>query len=371
MTKTRKKYLILFAVLAVIVFLIVWGQLYLHDPEKIYIHRDGQTVVHFGDDYLYSNEDGIFLCENNKCICDIKGKKVLSASGDKLYVYVKDSGEIIAFSSDLKSETVGKIKSGFNSFAFYDEMFFAASDSGSWAVFNDKLEECSFETIKTIEENYSHIEKYKSYYAVVSKWNNKVNNDFGLTIYDSSKTTDNIIIQLYNNYAPIVVSADKDSIIISAFSYVGSSPIYKFSLVGDESEMFRLPNDFNLSGLKTCGDKYIYWGSHLVSDPHAGPPESFKAHDYDKLGIVDNENMKEISTYKTAKHEKIIYADDSRMISFFDGNYYTYSVGSWKELSKKEAKKLKKDGVYTFEACGEYVFVFDDDTGECIDRIKI
>ena len=342
-----------------------------YSPNSATINRNGQSIAHFVGKYLYYNVDGIFLCENNECVCDVKGEKVLSVSGDKLYVYLKDSGEIRALSCDFKSDTVGRIKSGYDSFAFYDNMFFAASDSGNWAVLNEKFEECSFETIKTIKEKYSYIEKYKNYYAVVSKWNNKVNNDFGLTIYDSSKTTDNIIIQLYNDYAPIVVSADKDSIIISAFSYVGSRPIYKFSLVSDEHKVFRLPNDFNLSDLKTCGDKYIYWGSHLVSDPHAGPPESFKAHDYDQFGLVDSKDMEELSIYKTRKHEKIIYANDDKLITFSDGNYITYSVDDFKETSKEKAKEIKKGGKYTFEACGEYVFVFDDNTGECINRIKV
>lgn len=40
-------------------------------------------------------------------------------------------------------------------------------------------------------------------------------------------------------------------------------------------------------------------------------------------------------------------------------------------VPRKDADELKDGGKYTFEACGEYVFVFDDDTGECINRIKI
>ena len=32
---------------------------------------------------------------------------------------------------------------------------------------------------------------------------------------------------------------------------------------------------------------------------------------------------------------------------------------------------IKDGGKYNFKACGEYVFVFDDNTGECINRIKV
>ena len=32
---------------------------------------------------------------------------------------------------------------------------------------------------------------------------------------------------------------------------------------------------------------------------------------------------------------------------------------------------IKDGGRYTFKVCGEYVFVFDDNAGECISKIEI
>ena len=194
----KRKTIILVAVLFImlIAFLIVWCNIYLHDPEKIYINRDGKTVVHFGDDYLYSNEDGIFSCENNECVCDIKGKKVLSASGDKLYVYLKDSGEIMALSGDFKSETVGKIKSGFKSFAVYDDIYFAANsgNGNGFVAYDEELKECSFGKSET-KAGSCKIYKLDKYTAVTMEDTNISKNMYlGVEIFDSSKQTDNSIL---------------------------------------------------------------------------------------------------------------------------------------------------------------------------------
>ena len=40
-------------------------------------------------------------------------------------------------------------------------------------------------------------------------------------------------------------------------------------------------------------------------------------------------------------------------------------------VPEKDADELKDGGKYYFEVCCGYVFVFDDNTGECINRIKI
>jgi hypothetical protein len=71
------------------------------------------------------------------------------------------------------------------------------------------------------------------------------------------------------------------------------------------------------------------------------------------------------------KYERIIYADDKKVVTYYNGKYVTYSADEWKVTDENNADEIKDGGKYTFEACGEYVFVFDDNTGECMNRIKV
>ena len=93
-------------------------------------------------------------------------------------------------------------------------------------------------------------------------------------------------------------------------------------------------------------------------------------HDYDAYIKVNTDDFK-VQRHKTRKFERIIYADDKKVVTYYNGKYITYSTDDWKVTDEKKADEIKNGGKYTFEACGEYVFVFDDDTGECINRIKV
>lgn len=93
-------------------------------------------------------------------------------------------------------------------------------------------------------------------------------------------------------------------------------------------------------------------------------------HSYDEASII-NCNNSEAVTYKTMSGEKIIYINAKKMITYHKGEYITYSVDTWEKINSCPADEIKKGGKYTFEACGGYIFVFDDKTREMIDTIEI
>ena len=93
-------------------------------------------------------------------------------------------------------------------------------------------------------------------------------------------------------------------------------------------------------------------------------------HYHDTYVKVNTADFK-VQRHKTRKFERIIYADDKKVVTYYNGKYITYSTDDWKVTDEKKADEIKNGGKYTFEACGEYIFVFDDDTGECINRIKV
>ena len=93
-------------------------------------------------------------------------------------------------------------------------------------------------------------------------------------------------------------------------------------------------------------------------------------HYYDTYIKVNTDDFK-LVRHETKKYERIIYANNNKVVTYYNSKYLTYSADDWKVTDEKKADEIKDGGKYTFEACGEYVFVFDDDTGECINRIKI
>lgn len=98
---------------------------------------------------------------------------------------------------------------------------------------------------------------------------------------------------------------------------------------------------------------------------------SLELHKYDIYALTDLKSGKITNQHKTRKYERIIYADTQKAITYYRGNYITYSTDKWKEIKSQKAYEIKKDGSYFFDTCGDYVFVFDDDTGKLLNKISI
>ena len=102
-----------------------------------------------------------------------------------------------------------------------------------------------------------------------------------------------------------------------------------------------------------------------------GDISSLELHKYDIYALTDLKSGKIINHHKTRKYERIIYADNKRAITYYLGNYITYSTDKWKEIKSQKANEIKEGGSYLFDTCGDYVFVFDYNTGEVINKLSI
>uniref|UniRef100_UPI0025D8C707 hypothetical protein n=1 Tax=uncultured Ruminococcus sp. TaxID=165186 RepID=UPI0025D8C707 len=85
--------------------------------------------------------------------------------------------------------------------------------------------------------------------------------------------------------------------------------------------------------------------------------------------IIDKETMRKVC--KVVAPRKIIGINDSHFLAFEDGKLLVYDNKSLEKLDEYELDGVKEKGKYTFETCGEYVFVFDDDSGELTEKIKV
>ena len=124
--------------------------------------------------------------------------------------------------------------------------------------------------------------------------------------------------------------------------------------------------------ISAAGSEIIFIGINSPSDPHIDHEDiySIKNHTSDIIAVINADNMKIEKENKTKKGERVIYADDKKAITFYHGRYITYSVKNWKKIDSQKAPEIKKNGSYTFETCGNYVFVFDNNTSELINKIS-
>ena len=157
----------------------------------------------------------------------------------------------------------------------------------------------------------------------------------------------------------------------SEYSFANETEMeYEISKENDGAEFF--PNklfyadeDTVISVAQNCIVRRI------ARHPPVNYDDKMEFHKNDVLFLFDTDNFSEPAEFKTKTFERIIYADSERVITYYNGKYITYSLDGWKKIHKQKAEEIENGGSYIFEACGEYIFVFDDNTGKMINRIKI
>ena len=95
-----------------------------------------------------------------------------------------------------------------------------------------------------------------------------------------------------------------------------------------------------------------------------------RLHKYDTITFI-NPLSGEEKNIKTKSGEKVIYLDDKKAITFHKDEYHHYYIDDWKEYKSERAKEINSHSVYRFETCGDYVFVFDKNYSELLNKISI
>ena len=96
-----------------------------------------------------------------------------------------------------------------------------------------------------------------------------------------------------------------------------------------------------------------------------------KTHSGEILFYIDSETFEETNSFETKKRERILFADNDIILTYYNGKYRTYDANTKKVIKKQSAKEIKNNGSYTFETCGDYVFVFDAESGDLLNAIPI
>lgn len=94
-------------------------------------------------------------------------------------------------------------------------------------------------------------------------------------------------------------------------------------------------------------------------------------HKSDHLYIINTIDCTKSLERNTKTFERILYADSQKVITYYKEKYLTYSLEDWIIISTQTADEIKKGGSYIFEISGDYIFVFDNNSGELLNKISI
>lgn len=135
-----------------------------------------------------------------------------------------------------------------------------------------------------------------------------------------------------------------------------------------KTERFDTPNSKEPArNIMLCGDVLLILGVSSGKGDESYSSD-LNTHQYDVLTVYDIKDN-EAKNFKTGKGEKIIYADEDEIITYYKNSCITYSTADLKKIKEETMDKIKSGGSYVFTVCGEYIWLFDEGSGELVGRI--
>jgi len=362
-----------------------------------------ERVAHLNEKYYYINGGKITDAQSGKTIYDSGAESInVCASGNYIWTAEKseDSTKVSAVDGEGKVINSYSLPVAFDEFVIEDNIIFCEVsdndlDIGNIEKYLKVYELSDNNTFKPVDVDFSdEVMSFEMMFDIVDissySYKNircmKFSEDPGCGIVMSYNDGERLILsgcppRIYTlNENEMIFSDyrdDDDSIVLYKYDFKKGSATSKESVIGMNIRGFNA----YFSGFF---DHSIFSGSSevmLVAQDTASRSlgkeapynisDEMKRHMYDYLLIFDTDTLELKSGRKTKTFERIIYADAEKAITYYKGNYITYSISDWKRIGKTAADEIKEGGSYTFELCREYVFVFDDNSGECINRIAI
>ena len=378
--KRKKRSLILLGLIVVLVIAIL-AVLYLRNIEKpcdalLEVHSSNNYSVQVNGDYYYLNDNKVCKASDSESkdtvIYECTGLPIqLFADGDDIYAY-SSNGTLVCINTTAASHKTFDVCKNAGSFVVADNyIIMCLYDNEQRPIVYDKYtcqpasmnfdDKISFDENNSISYSVKEFADSKQillygirYYQLLlyDKCGNVVyNSSEALPTYDPLVITDTAIMYVatYNREYQLK-SKDRDTGEVTNSALISNEyAMYSYSVCSDNSIM--------LMGQKTI---------HNSTDLN----ELIK-HESDCLFKYDTKTLEKTFEHKTRKYERIIYADSEKAITYYDGEYLTYSLEDCKVIDKQNADEIKDGGSYFFEACGEYLFVFDDKTDKLINKIKV
>lgn len=336
-------------------------------PHSIKIKNNSGEILKLDDEYFYCEGNKIRSCDDKSILYE-GDENVIAAASDK-NIFVLDGMKISKITADGKivNEKDLNVSSSVNScpqIYFYDNMVYVSIDNciDKEYIYDEDLNTINIDELKSNSEHYEInsadyfiVDNGDSFLTIVeyedkSSFMTLTDRFDGREIFSTGRT-----ISIYDNYLLLYFcnsSHDK-------FDLNNRSIISSFENTDDVSfSSAKINKNYVISlGMKTNGSDIEY-------------SDKFKDHYKDVIEITDTDGNF-IEKRETKKYERIILYDNEKAITYYNGEYRTYDLNDWRLIGKQPADEIENGGSYTFENCGGYVFVFDDDSGGLVDSMSV
>lgn len=388
--KMKLKYIMIsLFVLIIILAIIIYKFCFYYPDIKIKVsnlYNEHSNIVCLNDDYYRLKDGNIYNLVTQESLYHTNDRFAFIKSFDSLIWMVdnSDKDNLKAIDSSGKAVKSYSIPDYTKDFFINNNVIFCMSSDGIeiYQLYNDGHKEqisVDYSFVFESENSYFKLYKYSCEYGECLYFDMESDN-----YNDSYFAVDSNMQNMISSNGRVNLLHYQQDRIIYTESTFRLKTLYEYSFVDDEEHCY---NNFDIDDYAqgffentpyASNDKYIISVAQRTTSrsitrdggPTATSCEMSK-HKNDRLYIISTDDCTKSFQHGTRTFERILYADGEKAITYYNGEYLTYSLDKWEVIDSQSADEIQVGGSYTFESCGDYVFVFDDNSGELLNTIDV
>ena len=390
MKKMKLKYIMIsLFVLIIILAIIIYKFCFYYPDIKIKVsnlYNEHSNIVCLNDDYYRLKDGNIYNLVTQESLYHTNDRFAFIKSFDSLIWMVdnSDKDNLKAIDSSGKAVKSYSIPDYTKDFFINNNVIFCMSSDGIeiYQLYNDGHKEqisVDYSFVFESENSYFKLYKYSCEYGECLYFDMESDN-----YNDSYFAVDSNMQNMISSNGRVNLLHYQQDRIIYTESTFRLKTLYEYSFVDGEEHCY---NNFDIDDYAqgffentpyASNDKYIISVAQRTTSrsitrdggPTATSCEMSK-HKNDRLYIISTDDCTKSFQHGTRTFERILYADGEKAITYYNGEYLTYSLDKWEVIDSQSADEIQVGGSYTFESCGDYVFVFDDNSGELLNTIDV
>ena len=388
--KMKLKYIMIsLFVLIIILAIIIYKFCFYYPDIKIKasnLYNEHSNIVCLNDDYYRLKDGNIYNLVTQESLYHTNDRFAFIKSFDSLIWMVdnSDKDNLKAIDSSGKAVKSYSIPDYTKDFFINNNVIFCMSSDGIeiYQLYNDGHKEqisVDYSFVFESENSYFKLYKYSCEYGECLYFDMESDN-----YNDSYFAVDSNMQNMISSNGRVNLLHYQQDRIIYTESTFRLKTLYEYSFVDGEEHCYNnLDIDDYAQGFfentpYASNDKYIISVAQRTTSrsitrdggPTATSCEMSK-HKNDRLYIISTDDCTKSFQHGTRTFERILYADGEKAITYYNGEYLTYSLDKWEVIDSQSADEIQVGGSYTFESCGDYVFVFDDNSGELLNTIDV
>lgn len=390
MKKMKLKYIMIsLFVLIIILAIIIYKFCFYYPDIKIKVsnlYNEHSNIVCLNNDYYRLKDGNIYNLVTQESLYHTNDRFAFIKSFDSLIWMVdnSDKDNLKAIDSSGKAVKSYSISDYTKDFFINNNVIFCMSSDGIeiYQLYNDGHKEqisVDYSFVFESENSYFKLYKYSCEYGECLYFDMESDN-----YNDSYFAVDSNMQNMISSNGRVNLLHYQQDRIIYTESTFRLKTLYEYSFVDGEEHCYNnLDIDDYAQGFfentpYASNDKYIISVAQRTisrSITRDGGPTAtsceMSKHKNDRLYIISTDDCTKSFQHGTRTFERILYADGEKAITYYNGEYLTYSLDKWEVIDSQSADEIQVGGSYTFESCGDYVFVFDDNSGELLNTIDV